>query len=530
MRKSTRIVKKTLALFLVVLMSIESFGAVVSDNDGSAFITKAEFDSLKNDFQSQIDQYNTSIDSKINGAIASYLAGINVARQSSIDSLCYDADGIYSAYITSDFDWKEGDMSINIEHQYTSYSTDRYTAFSGQSYLVFPFTTGTTASNFKNLVIRDKYNTESARWDGLYDAKEYLNGKSIQLNDVGNQYAEYMNMYYFSGTGSGWERARGNQTIWTNGGNLLTFGWSRTTDPYYRSATLYIKKTALIARQVFSGGKYKNIILTPTSKTGRFNDGDEVSDFQYDNVAESGVNAHSYMTEIANHYGTDYTDSFWASNNLKAYYITGGSMRGTANSSTPIKQLGIGYSGSTDISTFENYRFWKPFFGFSPISDFNKLYLTKYDSLLDDLVLCHGADNIPRLKDKEGKFHLGIVAGAPILKHKKETIIDFDVTFQDANDHHIWFRKGPWTISNSPQNDPACSEIYANVTCKIDGSNAVWNDVSKAWTIPANKTAKITIKNEDADYFLFMKWSLTNNGFNGGGTFLPPQEILVTSN
>ena len=81
MRKSTRIVKRTLALFLVVLMSINSFGTVVSDNDGSAFITKAEFDSLKNNFQSQIDQYNTSIDSKIDGAIASYLAGINIAKK-----------------------------------------------------------------------------------------------------------------------------------------------------------------------------------------------------------------------------------------------------------------------------------------------------------------------------------------------------------------------------------------------------------------------------------------------------------------
>ena len=68
-----------LALFLVVLMSINSFGAVVSDNDGSAFITKAEFDSLKNDFQRQIDQYNTSIDSKIDGAIASYLAGVSLS-------------------------------------------------------------------------------------------------------------------------------------------------------------------------------------------------------------------------------------------------------------------------------------------------------------------------------------------------------------------------------------------------------------------------------------------------------------------
>ena len=79
-------VKKLLALFLVVLMSIDNLAAVVSDNDGSAFITKAEFDSLKNDFQSQIDQYNTSIDSKIDGAIASYLAGITVGTQTTLNN------------------------------------------------------------------------------------------------------------------------------------------------------------------------------------------------------------------------------------------------------------------------------------------------------------------------------------------------------------------------------------------------------------------------------------------------------------
>ena len=56
------------------------FAAVVSDNDGSAFITKAEFDSLKNNFQTQLDSYNTSIDSKIDNAIASYLAGISAEQ------------------------------------------------------------------------------------------------------------------------------------------------------------------------------------------------------------------------------------------------------------------------------------------------------------------------------------------------------------------------------------------------------------------------------------------------------------------
>ncbi len=75
------------ALILVLLLSIENFAAVVGDNDGAAFITKAEFDSLKNNFQAQIDQYNTSIDSKIDGAIASYLAGISVAKVTLLKNL-----------------------------------------------------------------------------------------------------------------------------------------------------------------------------------------------------------------------------------------------------------------------------------------------------------------------------------------------------------------------------------------------------------------------------------------------------------
>ena len=82
--KNRRIIKKALCLFFAFLLSINSFAAVVSDNDGSAFITKAEFDSLKNNFQSQLDQYNTSIDSKIDNAIASYLAGINIESETTL--------------------------------------------------------------------------------------------------------------------------------------------------------------------------------------------------------------------------------------------------------------------------------------------------------------------------------------------------------------------------------------------------------------------------------------------------------------
>ena len=81
MKNKFRFIKRLISIFLILLLSIENFAAVVSDNDGSAFVTKAEFDGLKNNFREQIEQYNISIDSKIDGAIASYLAGINLSKE-----------------------------------------------------------------------------------------------------------------------------------------------------------------------------------------------------------------------------------------------------------------------------------------------------------------------------------------------------------------------------------------------------------------------------------------------------------------
>ena len=62
-------------------MCAQIFAAIVSDNDGSAFVTKKEFEALKEDFADQIAQYNISIDEKIDGAIASYLAGIKLNKK-----------------------------------------------------------------------------------------------------------------------------------------------------------------------------------------------------------------------------------------------------------------------------------------------------------------------------------------------------------------------------------------------------------------------------------------------------------------
>ena len=78
--KKIKMYKKALCLIFAFLLSIDSFAAIIIDNDGSAFVTKAEFEAMKSNYNNQLDTYNTSIDSKIDGAIASYLSGINMVK------------------------------------------------------------------------------------------------------------------------------------------------------------------------------------------------------------------------------------------------------------------------------------------------------------------------------------------------------------------------------------------------------------------------------------------------------------------
>lgn len=82
MKNCKNVLKKILILLLLFCVNINTviFSAVVSDNDGSAFVNKAEFEALKHDFSNQITKYEKSISNKIDGAIASYLSGINVSR------------------------------------------------------------------------------------------------------------------------------------------------------------------------------------------------------------------------------------------------------------------------------------------------------------------------------------------------------------------------------------------------------------------------------------------------------------------
>ena len=74
MKKFSKIGKRVLAFFLVALMNINTYAAVGA-NDGTAFVTKAEFDDMMYDFNIKMNEYQSALNAKIDTAIANYLAG-----------------------------------------------------------------------------------------------------------------------------------------------------------------------------------------------------------------------------------------------------------------------------------------------------------------------------------------------------------------------------------------------------------------------------------------------------------------------
>ena len=149
MNKASRLIKRYIALLLVLLFSIESFAAVVGDNDGAAFITKAEFDSLKNDFQSQLDRYNSSIDSKINGAIASYLSGIRISKEKEVKCATDGYLDVYwQDYFLSKVKWGKWNADGSINRNYTTTSEEVH-RIHGTKAIPYRFSSGSLGATWQ---------------------------------------------------------------------------------------------------------------------------------------------------------------------------------------------------------------------------------------------------------------------------------------------------------------------------------------------------------------------------------------------
>ena len=91
--------KRIIAVLMILMLNITSYAAV-GGNDGSAFVTKAEFDAIVNTFNEQMDNYESSMITKIDGSIANYISARSNYRLVTLLDYATQVKNMGSQYIT----------------------------------------------------------------------------------------------------------------------------------------------------------------------------------------------------------------------------------------------------------------------------------------------------------------------------------------------------------------------------------------------------------------------------------------------
>ena len=518
--------KKALCLIFAFLLSINSFAAVVSDDDGSAFITKGKVDSLKNDFQSQIDNYNTSIDNKIDAAIASYLAGVKVSKQQDRSLLC-DANS-WTMYSTVDYPkytegypYIEGSSVIGHAHMSSLWGTHNVT-WSG---FVFP---GVVA-----------YKTNGGF------RKHYIDGIFQKNNQIGGNryYGEYKGYYIDEGEYihvGGYTANMPSSSTWAH-------IWERTLTPYQANdfANLSVPATAWgqfchfvstedqAEKSTMGGSTTLNIVVQAAERiNGKLSVNNDVaiysdiSDSRFYNMTTSNkIGISTCSPQIAKGgYRTDFVPWFniaCAGVNVK-YGVWRAQRANTGDTITGAKWTLNNYPAwglweydlivdtthfdnryqsylklANDPNNFQFKYLWAP--------HTNAAAIKANDMLIDTSVKDSIKSNIRNvlIYDNNSNPHLSMIAGFPFLEVKKDEIVSWDFTYEGTSNAVLLGKYGPFIVSGDPS-------TQADVLFEtISGSTKTYNTVFQA---EPGKTNTIKFKATE-DGIIFLKWTK-----NGGGT------------
>ncbi|MBR1454807.1 MAG: hypothetical protein IJ593_09250 [Lachnospiraceae bacterium] len=474
MKKSTKL-KKIMALFLVVLINIEGFAAVVSDNDGSSFITQAEFDSLKNEFFSKINSFEKNIDVKITNAIAMYVAN---AKQSK----------------------KETRTKVTSGDKWTFYSTAEYPTYAeGKPYVHGNSVKGHAAN------LNDTNTSHTQDWiavvipgktayktNGGFKKNFVTNVKKGKSNSFAGEryYAAYDGYYINEGediTLGGWNGSISTSDwLWTTSTSWsILFNGSWTFANLALPASLYaiydIHEDSPYGRAgVDLRGQAAARIVGTKTVSNNISIWNDISDSRwYDSDMKNRVGITATTPAIMRiGTGTDFTN-WWADVagttsmsyiGFRLEYNSGGYWTSHSYGGDGVVAKAIssyGYANTSYSNTGESYLKmandpnglqWK--FLWTSLTDgaATSIVSSLTDSTIKDTIKarCRGA----LIYDNNSKPHLSMNAGFPFLIVKKGEKVDWRFSVSDTTHAIVVARYGPFSPTGNPLTE--CDVEFTN--------------------------------------------------------------------
>lgn len=364
-----RILKNFIIILIMLSMHTTSFSAIVSDNDGSAFVTKAEFETLKKSFQSQVNDYNLSIDGKIDGAIASYLSGINL-NTPSVDLLAKVNESVggklyfknsWPGYGSSSLTTA---IKVDITRHYTylyfsnliwSAKASWYNYITGAALMAGWTGSGSTATA-NNRLGYNEFN--GSRGPTYFTYNSLSSGYTWESNNVGKLSTDYSNVtntysYKYDGAGSGWvseTKPSGRKILKQYCSEMYPTSELEVVTHTYKSCAPSKTTSNVNTYSVSSGGYGDNqtlseIIIPQITNWGvktvgtKILTSDDTTDLaQYYNLVQLMVKTND---------GIDYSVFMWGANASKTLYHQDENIKPTVNTTA------TSYSAATSKSTFK---------------------------------------------------------------------------------------------------------------------------------------------------------------------------------
>ena len=530
--------KRLVALFLVVLMSINGFAAAVSDNDGSVFITKAEFDSLKNSFQYELNDFNQNIDTKLDSAIDAYIKGVKSSENRQVTTIVdYAKKNYVYAY----------DANDTLEYKYGwpifwgDFSSTLYTGSGNANRevgITYRFDKGdVTDSNKQNKTtitsLQESTTTGSyfAKWYGfLKDCVDtlYFSANSFGTSDGNN--AAY-NLYKgIIATGQG--GTDGSGIIVKTNQNLIGNGlwWIRSTRDGYDGLT--------VGSRTFnrSDGVMYIItpMLTPAVCRGIEHDwGERLNDvivinksYNYDMFSNFD---RDYNWGYLGSYKTNFISGFAKKNkdrwtnpdpggynktnnpNILKYCVSGtlgSSLFATDWTNSTTRDSTNYRSDFANIPDYTNtdYNTAQPPFYF-PLVGFERTYLTNWSQIVNgDLstiakkeVNLH-ATTTGIWNGQDGEKYLSVCAGLPVADlGVGQQLSKLSLSFSESGSHIVWFSNRPFNPTIDPQSN-------TNLISNMEGGT--YNSTYKGYVVNNQKVDfKYMRSNYSSEEIIYMKWA-----------------------
>lgn len=520
---------RVISIMCIICISINTYCIEVSDNDGSAFITKAEFDALKSSFQSQIDTYNQSIDSKIDTAIASYLSGISIAKEADLQ-IKSQADKVYCMQYKTSSETK--DMKYSYVRPYINYTNTGWARWTSQNatygwYFVFkPNTKLTTGTRLyiKNTIDSSSSFAGCAEWDG------YATGVSEMQTWICDDVAYNSGWGYHirtGGIGMGMNHCAPIKNTVNSGRNWIV-GYPGI-DIYYEtrgntsltSAKDYFNIYVLNLSRSETAISNKNLIIWQPETYYCFTENDKLRDYMFDAKASisgwdtSNTSAEkTYMditrpTTMGQEGKNDFKELFTGATSASMSYHQKNISEGWKSDTSMVDIKSYINTSLTDYG-YTNYR--QPYtmqgFPWYSINNWKQLYCSANDWAA---VAQSSKTNSSLIHPPSSTTHVSLMGGWPIIDVTKSMEYKYEIEFEDTVDHVVWAKLEPFTTND------ANTEAG---TIKWESATPLATGFKNAALVTSGNKITLDFKTED-DGVLYLKWAKkpsSGTTCTGGGT------------